>query len=61
MKHFKFAVLAVALFVIGSLTTPTLFASGLLQERNGVLCASVPFANCIEVWNGFDIVLSGLC
>jgi hypothetical protein len=57
MKHFKFAVLAVALFVIGSLTTPTLFASGLLQERNGVLCASVPFANCIEVWNGFDIVL----
>jgi hypothetical protein len=57
MKTFRFVLLAVALFILGSLTTPTLFASGLLQERNGVLCTAVPYANCVEIWNGFDIIV----
>jgi hypothetical protein len=57
MKYLKLALLAAALFILGSLTTPTLLASGLLQERNGVLCTAVPYANCIEIWNGFDIIV----
>jgi hypothetical protein len=57
MKYFKIAVLLVAIYLVGSLTTPALFASGLLQERNGVLCTAVPYANCIEIWNGFDFIV----
>jgi hypothetical protein len=57
MRFLKFALLAVSLYILGSATTPALFASGLLQERNGVLCAAIPYANCIEIWNGWDIIV----
>lgn len=57
MKTLKFALLAVSLYILGSATTPALFASGLLQERNGVLCAAIPYANCVEIWNGWDIIV----